>query len=137
MSKSKPYKWKKRGAGRFVQLSERLQATAAWSDLKPGPRALYIEIRRRYDGKNNGRILLSHRDAAEALNVHRNTVGAYFDSLIDHGFICQTQAPYLGPDGVGRSALLRITEEACNGKAATRDFDTWRPKTKAPHKNCA
>ena len=76
MSRNKPYKSKKRGAGRFVRLSERLQATAAWSDLKPGPRALYVEIRRRYNGMNNGRILLSHREAAEALNVHRNTVGA-------------------------------------------------------------
>ena len=109
----------------------------AWSDLKPGPLALYVEIRRHYNGKNNGRILLSHREAAEALNVYRNTVGTNFDALMDHGFIRQTQFSYLGPDGVGRSAWMEITEEACEGKAATRDVDGWRPKTKAPHKNCA
>lgn len=37
--------------------------------LKPGPRALYAELKRRYNGSNNGRIFLSHRDAANALHV--------------------------------------------------------------------
>ena len=114
MSRNKSYKRRKRGAGRFVQLSERLQSTPAWSDLKPGPRALYLEIKRRFNGSNNGKIVLSHRDAAEALNVHRNTVGSYFEDLTEHGLIRQTQEPYLGPEGVGRSALLAITEEPCD-----------------------
>ena len=71
----KPYKSNKRGTGRHVQLPEWLQASQAWATLKPGPRALYIEMKRRFNGSNNGRILLSHRDAAKALVVHRNTVG--------------------------------------------------------------
>ena len=75
----KPYKQHKKGAARFVQLSEWLQASEAWATLRPGPRALYIELKRRYNGSNNGEIYLSHRDAAEALNVHRNTVGPWFN----------------------------------------------------------
>lgn len=126
MSRSKPYKRKKRGVGRFVQLSEKLQKSEAWAILKPGPRALYIEIRRRYNGHNNGRIILSHREAAAALNVHRNTVGPWFQALIKYGFIKLTSRPYLGPDGVGKAALIALTEEACDGKPATRDFERWR-----------
>ena len=34
--------------------------------LKPGPRALYVELKRRYNGVNNGSIYLSHRDASKA-----------------------------------------------------------------------
>jgi len=91
----KPFKKGKRGAGRHVQLSEYLQATEAWDTLKPGPRSLYIELKRRYNGSNNGRIILSHREAAEATNSHRNTVGAWFTELERRGLIAMTQAPHL------------------------------------------
>jgi hypothetical protein len=84
---SKPYKHKKRGVGRFVQLPEWVQATEAWATLPPGPRALYIELKRRFNGTNNGDIYLSHRDAAAALAVHRNTVGPWFNILEERGFI--------------------------------------------------
>ena len=123
MSHNRPYKRKKKGAGRFVQLSEKLQKTEAWALLKPGPRALYVEIKRRFNGYNNGRIVLSHREAAVALNVHRNTVGPWFQVLIDKGFIELTCRPHLGPDGVGKAALIALTEEACEGKPATRDYE--------------
>ncbi|MCI5040687.1 MAG: hypothetical protein MRY81_13495, partial [Donghicola eburneus] len=93
----KPYKRGKKGAGRFVQLTEYMQATAAWKDLKPGPRALYVELKRRFNGSNNGEIFLSHRDAAKALNVHPNTVGGYYQALEEHGFIRMTTGPHLGP----------------------------------------
>lgn len=79
------YKGKKRGAGQFVQLHHRLLDSAAWRSLKPGPRALYIELKRRYNARNNGKLVLSHRQAAEALGVHRNTIGPWFDALIDRG----------------------------------------------------
>jgi hypothetical protein len=71
----KAYKHNKRGAGRFVQLPEWIMVTEAWATLPVGPRALYVELKRRYNGANNGDILLSHRDAAISLHVHRNTVG--------------------------------------------------------------
>jgi DNA-binding transcriptional regulator YhcF (GntR family) len=65
--------------------------------MKPGPRALYIEIKRRFNGTNNGEIFLSYRDAARALNVHRNTVGSWFEELQERGFITLTTPPHLGP----------------------------------------
>ncbi|GGE20546.1 hypothetical protein GCM10011360_06520 [Primorskyibacter flagellatus] len=131
----RPYKHHKKGAGRHVQLSEYLQATAAWADLKPGPRALYIAVKRRFNGSNNGRIVLSHREAALALNVHRNTVGPYFQELIEHGFIRVIQGPYLGPEGIGKSALLALTElPTHDGHSATRDFLGWT-KPKKPRTN--
>jgi hypothetical protein len=78
---AKKYKHYKRGAGRHVQLAEWVQASEAWATLKPGPRALYIELKRRFNGSNNGRIILSHRDSARALNVDKNTVGGWFEEL--------------------------------------------------------
>ncbi|WP_085307659.1 hypothetical protein [Planktotalea arctica] len=127
---TKPYKKGKKGAGRHVQLPEWLQACEAWATLKPGPRALYVEIKRRYNGNNNGRIVLSHRDAAKALHVHRNTVGPWFRELEERGFIRMTQAPYLGPSGVGQSSHWALDEmQGADMKPARKAFMAWQVAT--------
>jgi hypothetical protein len=133
---TKSYKGHKKGAGRHVQLPEWLQASEAWATLGPGPRALYIELKRRYNGTNNGRIILSHRDAAKALHVHRNTVGPWFKTLQERGFIQMTQAPHLGPSGVGQSSHWSLDEvQGVDMKPARKAFMAWReiqkPRTRA------
>lgn len=124
---SKAYKSKKRGVGRFVQLPEWVQATEAWATLPPGPRVLYIELKRRFNGANNGEIYLSHRDAAAALGVHRNTVGPWFSQLEAHGFVHMTRAPHLGPVGIGRSSTWALAEERTTNAPASLAFKKFRP----------
>ena len=136
--KPKNFKQRKKGAGRHVQLPEYLQATEAWASLKPGPRALYIELKRRFNGSNNGNLVLSHRDAAKAINVHRNTISGYFCELQTRGLISMTQGPYLGPSGVGQAALWALQElQTVDGKPAQKGFKAWRkkqkPRTKTVH----
>ena len=123
---AKPYRYGKRGAGRHVQLPEWVQASIAWATLKPGPRALYIEIKRRYNGGNNGEIIISHRQAAKLLNVGRDTVGVYFRELIVRGFLRITRGHCLGPSGVGQSATYAITELPVGTTPATKEFMKWR-----------
>jgi len=140
-----PYKRHKRGAGRHVQLSEWLQASEAWATLKPGPRALYVELKRRYNGTNNGRIIFSYREAAKALNIHRNSVGTWFSELQERGFIVMRQAPHLGPSGIGKASVWALTELPTDDmKPAQKYFMRWRKKTKPRtiivpprHNNCA
>lgn len=140
----KPYKSHKKGAGRHVQLPEWVQSSRAWATLKPGPRALYIELKRRFNGSNNGRIILSHRDAAKALHVHRNTVGPWFKELEARGFTRMTQAPHLGPSGVGLSSHWSLTELPTDSmQPPTKDFMAWRqiqnPRTESQppcHSGC-
>lgn len=126
------YKKHKTGVGRFVQLPEWVQASEAWATLPPGPRALYIELKRRFNGKNNGEIFLSHRDAATALAVHRNTVGPWFRMLEERGFIFMTRAPHLGPSGIGQASVWGLAEEATpDGRPARKTF----MKFKTPAQN--
>jgi len=128
---SKTYKKHKRGAGRHVQLPEWVQASPAWATLKPGPRALYIELKRRFNGANNGAIFLSHRDAALALNVHRNTVGPWFRDLMERGFITLTQGPHLGPSGIGQASIWALDElPTPDGKPAQKRFMSRKPEQK-------
>ncbi|MCF3973931.1 hypothetical protein [Paracoccus salsus] len=131
---AKRYKHHKRGTGKFVQLREYLQASEAWATMRPGPRALYVEIKRRFNGSNNGSLYLSHRDAAIALNVARNTVAGWFRELEARGFIRKTAAHYLGPSGIGQASLYALEEETCDGKPATKGFMRWKQKTESPRK---
>ena len=132
----KPYKSKKRGVGQFVQLHQWFMATEAWATLKPGPRALYVELKRRFNGANNGDIFLSHREAAKAINVNRNTITAYFAELQERGFIEMTQGPHLGPAGIGQASKWFLEEEPTpDGKAARKAFMAWREKQNPRPKN--
>lgn len=112
--------------GRFVQMHHWLLDSEAWRCLRPGPRALYLELRRRFTGGNNGQIFLSHRDAAEALCVGRDTVANYFSELIDKGFIAVTRGHCLGPSGIGQATVYRLTEERYQGKPPSKEFMAWK-----------
>lgn len=103
--------------------------------MKPGPRVLYIELKRRFKGSNNGAIYLSHRDATMALNVHRNTAGAWFRELEKRGFIRLTIEPHLGPSGIGEASVWALEELATqDGRMAGKTFMRWsenqKPRTK-------
>jgi len=104
--------------------------------MKPGPRALYIELKRRFKGSNNGAIYLSHRAAAVALNAHRNTVGAWFRELEKRGFISLTVVPHLGPSGIGEASVWALEElPTQDGKPAGKGFMRWNEKQKPITKN--
>lgn len=105
--------------------------------MKPGPRALYVELKRRFNGSNNGAIYLSHRDAAVALNVHRNTVGPMFRELDRRGFIRLAVAPYLGPSGIGAASVWALEELATqDGRPAGKAFMRWSEKQNPAQKLC-
>ncbi len=122
-------KWnhkKGRSAGRFVMLSDWLQDTPAWARMKPGPRALYFEMKRLFLGHNNGEIFLSVRDAASKLNVTKDTAAGYFDELERRGFITKTEGGHLGPSGIGKAAKWALQEEVIGTTPAPKGFMRWR-----------
>lgn len=117
---------KGRGGAQFVMLGEWLQKSEAWATMRPGPRALYVELRRRFTGTNNGDIFLSQRDAAKALNVSKDTANAYFRDLAARRFIEVTQGGHLGPSRIGQAAKWALTEEHLNGRPPSKGFMAWR-----------
>lgn len=127
----------KRGSQtRHVRLDHWFYDCASWQALKPAPRAFYIELKRHFNGNNNGKIFLSHRDAAKNMNVGRDTIAGYYNALVEHGFIIQTRGHCLGPSGVGQSASYALTELPLGGKPATKEFMQWKkqkPRRKIQH----
>lgn len=114
-----------RGSARFVKLDHWFLNCAAWQSLKPGPRCLYLELKRHFNGSNNGEFFLSVRDAAEAVNANKDTVAAWYRVLEERGFIKKIRGGCLGPSGMGQATIYALTEEPLNGSPATREFMRW------------
>ena len=75
------------GLGRWVQLPYYLLETAAWKSLDATARCIYIELKYRYNGSNNGRIPYGVREVAMALHIGKSTAARGFAMLKDRGFI--------------------------------------------------
>jgi helix-turn-helix protein len=120
---------KKNPRGRFVIIYQDMRASAAWESLDGNAQALYMHIAARYNGKNNGEIPFSVREAAQALNASKDTAARAFKNLIDRGLI--TLAKRSGFNlkrGQERAAEYRLTEYPCDvtGRPATCKFKKWR-----------
>ena len=80
-------KHRKKTGPRFVQLFYFMLESEAWKDLNAVERAIYVELTRRYNGTNNGRIGYSARTAADELKISKNTAARALRSLETHGFV--------------------------------------------------
>jgi len=58
---------------RFVKLRHALLESPKWRNLPGIVQALYVDMARKYNGKNNGQISYSARDGAKAVHVSRDT----------------------------------------------------------------
>ena len=95
----------------------------------------YIELKRRYNGINNGAVHLSCRSAAEALGCTPNTAAKAIKELEDKGFIkCRFKGKF--DHRVHRASEFIITEYEYNNKLATKDFMRWKPKDEKEISRC-
>lgn len=119
---------------RFVKLPHWLLNSPAYRSLKPGPRALLVELSALYNGTNNGDLFLSVREAARRLNVGPHTAGGYFKDLEDRDFIkIAIQSSFDHKSSKGRSWIL--TEHSVGGSLATKDFMRWNGGEKKHRKD--
>jgi hypothetical protein len=109
-----------------VQLFHYLLDSAAYQSLSLKARAALMEICRRYDGGNNGRIVLSVREAAERMNCNKETASLAFRELIKKGFV---QPAKLGWFSIKfrHSTEWRLTfyRDDVSGELPTREFQRW------------
>ena len=111
---------------RFVQLHEWILNCPAYRGLSCYARCLHTELHRRFNGTNNGDIVMSVRQAAALLNCNKDTANNAFKELEAKGFIRPNQKGAF--DHKARHATTWIlAEKAHNGELATKDFMRWRP----------
>lgn len=99
----------------------------AWKATSHGARSLYMALKRRYSSnfKNNGKVFLSQRDAAEEIGTDTPRIARWFRELQHFGFIVMTSPGSLGVDGKGKAPHWRLTELGYMHEMPTRDFDRW------------
>ena len=83
---------------RYVMLYHYLVDSQAWKSLGAIPRAVYLDMARRYQGSNNGRLGYSIRYACDELHIGNATAKRALDDLQDRGFVVNHQEGRLQPE---------------------------------------
>lgn len=118
--------------GQFMPLPYSMTQHPAWRSLSGSAIKVFVEMRGRFNGSNNGKIRLSLEDGARTLGMGKETVRRAAQELEAKGFIVQTKA---GQFYGRKAAEWRLTDCNCDGQPATRDWqhvtvDLKDPKTK-------
>lgn len=108
--------------GQYIPLPYSVIQHQAWRSLNGNAVKVYLELRARYNGSNNGSLALSMENAATLLRMSKTSVCRAFKELEQKGFIVKT----LQGQWYGRLASeWRVTDKPCNGHLATRDWQNW------------
>lgn len=117
----------KEGNERYVLLQKYVVTCPAYRSLSGDAVKLYIELKWRYYGYNNGDIGLSLREAAEVINSVPNTARKYLQELEDKGFI-KTNIKGVFRVKIRHSTTYILTEERYENQSPTKEFMKWKPE---------
>ena len=106
----------------YAVLPYNMIQSKAWRSLRGNSIKVWLEIRSRFNGSNNGKLSLSLDEGARILGMGKATVDRAMKELADKGFLAMTKR------GVwyGRKASeWRVADESCEGHPATNDWKRW------------
>ncbi|MGH6875863.1 MAG: hypothetical protein ACREHV_00640 [Rhizomicrobium sp.] len=113
---------------RFIMLEHGLMDSPAFKSLRGDSIKLLMAVWKRHDGKNNGEISFSVRDAAQLIPCTPNTAGKRFDELQEKGFLAvEVKGAFRAAAKHKAASTWRLTLESCRGKPPTREYQRWRP----------
>lgn len=117
-----------RGGG-FTGLPHAVQDSAAYRHLSLFGRAVLLEVLRRFNGYNNGKIAISFDDLADRLNTtNRRAIGKAFVELVQHGLLDVTAAPDRKHHKAREYRLTFVsTGDGARHVQATDDYREWQP----------
>ena len=122
-------RWKADKTGRSVEdqywnLPYTLARSAAFRQLPAPALKIFIELRCRYNGHNNGRLTLSLDEAARLLGLSKSTVSRGFKELEAHGFIrLRVKGQWYGR----KASQWTLTILAMDGHPPTHEWKQWQP----------
>ena len=114
---------------KYVAIHHWVSRSEAWKHLRPHERTLFVELYGFFNGRNNGEIFLSCREAAKRCNMSKDRANQAFHRLRELGFIKYTSED-LGPLSERNAQCWILTEFPYNGREATKDFLRWQPPAK-------
>lgn len=115
-----------KGEGPYIRHFEWMLRCTAYRSLTPNARCLLTELKRLYNGRNNGQLFLSIRIAAELLGVGKSTAQVAFKDLESRGFIRPAiKGSFHWKSRERHSTTWILTEYEYGNQPATKDFMKW------------
>ncbi len=110
--------------GQYLALPYSTLHHAAWRNLSAPAIKVFLELRSRFNGSNNGKLRLSLQEGAKLLGMSKTTVGRALDELEKSGFISKTKEGHW----YGRKAHEWASSDTpLDGHPATRDWQNrWK-----------
>ena len=101
----------------------------AWRSLSLPARSAFVEIARRFNGTNNGRIGMSGRQLATLLHTSRATATRALQELAAKGFIEVVRRGAFS-NKFKLASEWRLTIHRCDvtGEIPSKAFMKWRPE---------
>ncbi len=117
-------KGRSKTGGKFVKLGDGLAASPAFRSLSGPAVKYYIELRRRYNGSNNGDLSLSLDEAKRLLHMGKATAGRARQELQDKGLIRMTKC---GGFHQRLAATWALTDERTINRQPSYAYKEWSP----------
>ena len=112
------------GEGQYAPLSYALLNSLAWRSLSGAAVKVFLELRTRFHGANNGALILSMEEASRLLGLGKATVMRTLKELQDKGFIvCTRKGQWYGR----LASTWAVADKSVNGETATNAWKSWRP----------
>jgi hypothetical protein len=122
-----PRKKKPRGGDRFVKLPHYLLSHPSWCEMSAVAALLLIEVKRRYNGYNNGEIGLSCREAGVVAKCGKDRAQRALYELEYYGHIL---LKYSGTFGNRKASEYILTHQPVGNHPSTHDWKPSRPHFK-------
>lgn len=114
-----------KGEGQYMNLPYRMVQSAAWRSLSGAAVKVWLELRTRFHGSNNGDLHVSYGEAAELLGMSRSSVGRAFEELQVKGFVVKTRQGHFYRSHANE---WRVTDLKYGTENASRDWEAWLPE---------
>jgi DNA-binding transcriptional regulator YhcF (GntR family) len=121
---------------RFVMLRHGLLYSERYQSLPAVAQALYVRIAARYNGRNNGQIPYSARDAKRELHVGQYTAYRAFKQLRDQGLIIRRKCGcFVRKTQEAKASEWELTEYSVPGSLEQSEIHQVAPQV--PDHQCA
>ena len=110
----------------YAPLSYPMLQSLAWRSLGGSAVKVFIELRCRFHGHNNGKLILSVEEAARLLHMGKATVLAALAELVEKGFVvCTRKGQWYGR----LASTWAVTDKGVDGSTPTNAWRQWQPGT--------
>ena len=113
----------------YFALPYTMARSPAFRMLSGAALKVFIELRTRFNGGNNGELSLSLDEAARLLSIGKGTAQRAFAELAEKGFIAMTKK---GQWYGRRATTWRVSDKGWNGDLPTYAWKHWTPQRPPP-----